>query len=136
MAELAPAALAVSAVPTGDVTLAGDSLADLEPDHVATELFDLAHELVADDHRHGDGRLRPRIPVVDVQIGAADRGLANADQNVAIAWRGLGYIFEPQAGFAARLDKCFHDTKPIAWPTRTNASIAVSMSVSVCAADI
>ena len=120
----------------GDVTLAGDPLADLEPDDVGAELLDLAHELVPDDHRHWDGRLRPRVPVVDVQIGAADRGLANADQHLAIAGRRLGNVLDPQPGLAARLDECFHDTRPIARPTRTNASIAVSMSASVCAADI
>ena len=39
-----------------------------------SRLDDLADELMADDHRHGDGLLRPGVPVVDVQIGAANAG--------------------------------------------------------------
>ena len=98
VAELAPAAFAVAAMAAGDVALAGHPLTDLEPDDVGAERGDLAHELVADHHRHRDGRLRPRIPVMDVQVGAADRRLAHPDQHVAVAGRGLVDVFEPQPG--------------------------------------
>ncbi len=54
---------------------------------VGADLDDLAHELVADHHRHGDGLLRPGVPVVDVQVGAADAGAVHADQHVVDADR-------------------------------------------------
>ena len=101
VAELAAPALAVAAMAARDVALAGDSLTDLEADDVGAELLDLAHELVTDHHRHGNRRLRPRIPVEDVQVGAADRRLAHPDQHVAVAGRRLGHVLEPQPGFAS-----------------------------------
>ena len=88
VAELAPPALAVAAVTARDVALPRHPLADLEADDVGADLGDLAHELVTDHHRHGDGRLRPRIPAVDVEVGAADRGLAHPDQHLVVAGRG------------------------------------------------
>jgi hypothetical protein len=42
-----------------------------------------------------------------MQIGAADAGAAHADQDVVDAVRGLGDIFEPQAGLVAAFDQCF-----------------------------
>ena len=42
--------------------------------HVRADLDDLADELMPDDHRHRDRLLRPGVPFVDVQIGAADAG--------------------------------------------------------------
>ena len=115
---------------------AGDPLADLEAADVGAELFDLAHELVADDHRHGNRRLRPRVPVEDVQVRAAYRRLPDPDQHLAITGRRLGYVFQPQAGLGLGFDERLHGTRPIARPTRANASIASSMSLSLCAADI
>ena len=131
VAELAPAALAVATVAARDVALAGDPLADLEPDDVGAELLDLAHELVADHHRDRNRRLRPRVPVVDVQVGSADRRLADPDQHVAVAGLGLGDVLEPQAGFGSRLHQRLHDEHAHRRVRRaTNASIAWSMSSS------
>ena len=62
VAELPPAAFAVAAMATRDVTFARDTLADLEPDDVGAELVDLAHELVADHHRHRDRSTAPTRP--------------------------------------------------------------------------
>ncbi len=56
VAELASAALAVAAVPTGDVALARDPLPDLHSLHTSAERCDLAHELVAHHHRHRNRR--------------------------------------------------------------------------------
>ena len=136
VAELAPATLAVAAMSARDVALAGNSLADLQSDDIGAHLFDLTHELVPDHHRHGNGRLGPRVPVEDVQIGTADRGLAHPDQHVAVTRDRLGHILEPEPGFLLGLHQCFHVINPIARPTRTNAPIAMSMSASLCAADI
>ena len=44
-------------------------------------------ELVADRHRHGDGLLRPLVPLVDVDVGAADAGAQHLDQHVVDADR-------------------------------------------------
>ena len=43
---------------------------------------DHADEFVADHHRHRDRLLRPRVPVIYVDVGAADRSLLDADEDV------------------------------------------------------
>ena len=53
-----------------------------EAAHLAADLDDLADKFVADDHRHRNGLLRPLVPVPDVDVGAADRRLADPDQHV------------------------------------------------------
>ena len=43
-----------------------------------------------DHQRHGDGLLRPGVPVVDVHVGAADAGPQDLDQHVVDADLGTG----------------------------------------------
>ena len=77
-AQVAPAGAAVAAVAAGDVAFARDAVADREAAHFAAHVDDAAEVLVADGHGHRDGLLRPGVPVVDVHVGAADRGLARS----------------------------------------------------------
>jgi hypothetical protein len=74
---------------------------------VLADLDDFADELVADHHRDGNRLLRPLIPLVDVQIGAADGGALDLDQHVVGARFGLGHILE-QAWRGLLLDERFH----------------------------
>src|SRR3954467_381514 len=75
--ELIPA---VPAVAARDREGDDDAVADLQAGHITAGLDDLAHELVAEDvallHRRD-------VPVVEVQVGAADRGRADLDDRVA-----------------------------------------------------
>ena len=73
-AEMPAAGEAVAAAAADDVAFAADDFAGEKVVHVRADLDDLADELVADDHRHGDRLLRPGVPLVDVQVGAADAG--------------------------------------------------------------
>jgi hypothetical protein len=81
-AEVAPPGAAVAALAAGDVALARDPVARLEAGDFAADLGDHAAELVAHGHGHGDGLARPFVPVVDMHVGAADRGLADLDQEI------------------------------------------------------
>ena len=74
---------AVTAPPADHMTISGDNLPGTEVIDVVSHLDDLAHELVAHHHRHGDGFLGPGVPVVYVKIGSADPGLIYANENVA-----------------------------------------------------
>src|SRR5204863_812068 len=76
-AQVPAAGAAVAAVAAGDVALAGDAIAALQAVHLRADLDDAPAVLVAHRHRHRDGLLRPGIPVVDVHVGAADRGLGD-----------------------------------------------------------
>ena len=76
--------------------------------HVAADLLDAADELVPDDHRHGDGLLRPGIPVVDVDVGAANRVLEHADEYVVDADLGNGDLLQPETLGGVLLDEGLH----------------------------
>ena len=70
-------------------------------------------KLVADGHGHGDGLLRPFVPLVDMHIGAADAGVTHADQHVVDADRRLGNLFQPQSALRFALDQCLHERIPL-----------------------
>ena len=61
-----------------------------------------------DDHRHGDGLRRPVVPLVDVQVGAADAGAQDLDEHVVDAELRLGHVVEPEPAFGPALDQRFH----------------------------
>jgi hypothetical protein len=89
------------------VTLAADNLAGEEVGDVRADLHDLAHELMADNHGNRDRAGRPVVPVEDVEIGAADRGLSDPYQHIVDADGGDRHVLEPQPGFSVLLDESF-----------------------------
>ena len=73
-AQMPPPGQAVAAAAAHHVALAADDVAGIEVVHVRSDGDDLAHELMADRHGHGNRLLRPLVPLVDVHVGAADAG--------------------------------------------------------------
>ena len=128
------------AVAAGDMTLARDPLTQRQVFNGRAELRDLSDELVACDQRHGYDLLRPLVPVPDVYVGAADRGLFHLDQNVVGTDLRHGNPLHPQADLRFRFHQCphfvFHVMISISRPTWAKASIARSSCSIVCAADI
>src|SRR5580765_431705 len=106
---MTPAREAVSAMAANDMAFAADNLPGKKVFHVGTNLNDLADELVADDHRHRNGLLRPIVPFIDVDIGAANTGAVDPDKNVVNADFGFGNVFEPKTGFGFPFYKSFHE---------------------------
>ena len=90
--------------------LAADEVADLKVAHIGADRRHLPGELMSDDHRHRDRLLRPGIPPVDVQVGAADPRLADADQNLVDPELGFGHVLEPQTLGGFGLDQRAHAT--------------------------
>ena len=84
LAPLDVAAAAVAAAMAGDVPFAGDALADPEAFYIGADLGDLTDVLVTDGHgRVLDVLGSPGIPVEDMYVRAADRGLVDLDQDLA-----------------------------------------------------
>ena len=107
-AQMAAAGQAVPAAAADDVALAADDVAGMKIVDVGADLDDLAYEFMADRHGHGDGALRPFVPFINMHVGAADAGAADADEHVVDSGpRGFD-IFEPQAGLALALDDGLH----------------------------
>src|SRR6187402_2255193 len=95
-AEMPPACKAVAAMPANNVPLAADRLAWEEIRDIGSHAHDLTHELMPDRHRHVDSFLRPIIPVIDVDIGAADRRLFNPNEHIVNADLRLRHVIQPQ----------------------------------------
>jgi hypothetical protein len=75
-----------------DVTLGGDAIAFLNIGDESSDLDYVAGEFMSDDEWRLAAAAGPLIPVVDVNVGAADSGAANFDQNFIVADFRLGYI--------------------------------------------
>ena len=86
------------------MAFAADDVAGIEVAYVGADLDDLPDEFVADGHGNGDGFLRPVVPLVDVDIGAADAGVADTDQYIVDADFGFGNFFEPEARLSLAFD--------------------------------
>lgn len=61
--------------------------------------FDATDKLVADSHGDGDGLFCPIVPLPDAEVGTADAGFKDADQDIVWSWLGLGHILQPETGF-------------------------------------
>ena len=67
----------------------------------------------------GNRLLRPRVPRVDVQVGAADARLADSDQDVVDPDLRLRHVLEPEPRLGPRLDERSHNPSLLASPGRT-----------------
>ena len=86
----------------------GDSGTHLIPNSVGASCDNLAAKLMPDDHRDGDRLLRPRIPLIDMHIGATDCGLADLDQNVIDIRFWNRDLLHPDAWLRLQLDESSH----------------------------
>ena len=98
LAPLNIAGVTVAAVAAGDMALAGDALADREARDARAELCNLADILMADDLWGLDVLLRPLVPFVDMDVGAADRGLVDLDENFSGARHRNRHLPQLQSG--------------------------------------
>ena len=112
-AEVPATGPAVAAAAADDMALAAHDVAGVEVGHVAADLDDLAHELVADDEGRDDRLRGPRIPRLDVEVGPADAGLADANQDVVDAWVRLRDVLELEAGSRCSLHQGPHQPRVV-----------------------
>src|SRR6185436_6322698 len=84
-AKMTPASQAIAAASANDMTFPADDLAGKEIGDIRANLDDFAHEFVTHHHRHGNGFGSPLIPLVDMEIRAANAGAVNADEDVVDA---------------------------------------------------
>src|SRR5690606_24490205 len=111
------------------------AVTDLQAANLRADFDDASAILVSHGHGHGDGLLRPVVPVVDVHVRAADRGLRDPDEHIVGTGLRLGDVLHPDAGPRFLLHQRFHGT-PSAWPTAAKASRALSGCSRASAADI
>ena len=83
------------------MSFAADDIATEEVRNVGTYCDDAADEFVANGHRDWNSLLRPLVPFVNMDIGAADARAQDADEYIVDADGGEIGVFEPQPRFAA-----------------------------------
>ena len=88
--------------------LGADELAGVDRGDILPELDDLADELVADDQSGLDRVLGPLVPRVDVEIGAADAGAEDADQDLSRTRLRLRHVLQPEAWLRFSLHQSLH----------------------------
>ena len=119
---MTPAGEAIAAMTADDVAFGCDQFAFLEIGHRAPDLIDDADEFMSDDQRHRDRLLRPRVPVINMDIGAADRRLLHANANVVRPDLRHGNFLQ----FEPRLGAALSPLPASSWLTRDEARQAAS----------
>src|ERR1700737_4236955 len=94
-----PARAAIAAVPTGYVAFSRHAIAGVEAAYFAAQFHDFSGVFMADGHGHGDGFLRPGIPIVNVHVGPAYRRTVDLDEYVIVPDRRLRDFLQPDTGF-------------------------------------
>jgi hypothetical protein len=107
---------AVAAMAADDMAFGRNAVADLVAGDAGADFDDAADEFMADGQAGLDRALRPFVPLVDVQVGAADRGLFHLDQHLVRADLRHGHLFHPDALFGLALDQGFH--RLLAWGSK------------------
>ena len=98
LADVSFAGAALQALAAGHVHLGGNEVAFLDAGDFIAECGHLAAELMPWNQRRMNAVLRPAIPVVDVQVGAADGCDLHLDQNVGPAESWDLYLANFRAG--------------------------------------
>ncbi len=135
-AEVSSPGPTIAAMPTCEMAFARHPLAHHHIGHGRADRRHDAAELVPRHHPDRNGGGGPLVPVVDVQIRAADRGVCDVDENVVRAEFRLGHFRHLQAGGGRPLHESSHATSPISEPMAAKAATVRSMSSSVWAAFI
>ena len=91
-----------------DVSFTGNEIARREALDSFADALDHADKFMPDDHWHRNRLLRPGIPVVDVDVGAADRGLFDPDEHVIVAHLRHRHFLQPETRFGFLLDQRLH----------------------------
>ena len=107
-ADVLQTTTAIAAMTAGYMALTGDTVAHLDVAYTHTYLFHCTHILVADGHRCLDGFLTPFVPFIDVEIGSADSGFTDFDEDVVDSNLGNGNFFHPYSLGGFFLYQCFH----------------------------
>ena len=122
-AEVTSAGTAVAAPAADQVALGADDVADVHIEDADPHLRHLADELVAEDQRRRDRLLRPRVPGLDVQVGATDAGATHADEHVRRSGHGDRHVRQFQSCLGCGLAQGQHQSAA----RRRKASSAVSV---------
>ncbi len=107
-AKMTPARQAIPATAASHVPFPAHDVPGIKICDVRAHLHNFAHKLVPDHHRDIYGFLRPVVPLINVQIRAADSRAMHTNEHVIDPnfWR--FHVLEPKPGFFFAFYECFH----------------------------
>lgn len=85
-----------------------DDVAGVEVLHVRADFDDLAHELMADDHRDRDRLLGPGVPFINMDVRAANARAQYLNQHVIGPTLGDRHFAQPKTCFGLFFNKSLH----------------------------
>jgi hypothetical protein len=97
-ADVRIARSAEKTAPVDNMSLGSYAISFFDVGDETPDLHDISGEFMTDDKRRLASRLRPVIPVVDVNISAAHAGPSDTDENFIISDSWLGDIAEDKSG--------------------------------------
>ena len=103
-----PPGQTVAAAATDHVTFTAHHFARVKIIYVRAYFHDFSDKLMADHHGDRNGRLRPIVPFENVQIGAADTGVADPNQYIVDTDPGLWNILKREPWITRALDERLH----------------------------
>ena len=95
---MAPSGTAVTTAPADQVALAAHQIANRYIGDSRADLDDFARELMAHGHRRLESLLRPFVPRLDMQIGAANARCRDLDQHITCLDAGTGTSINSSPG--------------------------------------
>ncbi len=107
-AEMPPAGQAVAAMATDHVAFAADDLTREKVFDVGANFYDLANKFVADHEGNRNCFTSPLVPFINMDIGPADAGAIDSDENVTDADFRFRDVFQPEARFGFSFNEGFH----------------------------
>jgi hypothetical protein len=108
LADVSFADATLQTVASIDVHFSADEIAGFDGGDFIADVFDDATEFVAEGYGGLDAALGPAIPTIDMEVGAADGGGADANQDVGGADGGDGDGFEGKTPRRLHLAQSFH----------------------------
>src|ERR1019366_4933909 len=90
------------------MTFTADDVARIKIIDIRTDVYNLAHELVANCHWNSNRLLCPIVPLVDMNIGAADARMVDANQHIIDTDGRFRNLFQPKSSFRFALDQRLH----------------------------
>src|SRR5690606_31599546 len=93
-AQVRASAATVTAMTAGNVAFAGNTIADAESFDFLADTHHFTNVFMTDNHRNRDGFLRPFIPVIDVNVSAADGCFTDFNEQIVVAdfrFRNVGH---------------------------------------------
>src|SRR5579885_1471550 len=105
--KMTAARKAIATSPANHMAFAADPVTHMKVRDIGADFHDLTYKLMTDDERHGNGLLRPCVPLVDVQVCAANPRGQHANLYIIDSHLRLRNVLDPESPLGPCLTRAF-----------------------------